>query len=401
MKTILNVISLFSASVLLSQTSVHSELSILKDTQVTVVNDFNINKNASVANDGVLILKSSLVNNGRLTYTLKDPTSLVSFEGENQQISGTEVSVFYKLRFNNNSTAVKSSFQINNNVDFTKGIVNNKDHGGTIFFNEESTHTNTSNESFIDGEILRRGSGSFSFPTGRNNFYRPITTSGLTSDNTFKTTYFSENSNTDYPHDKKVGIIEFIDTNEYWKLEQTDGSEYAFIELIKNTETSSSEIANTPLNELHIVRWDEDQGFWVPQGGIPDSTNNSIKTIAKVDGYGIFALAKVDVEKIIGDDVIVYNNLTPNNDGINDVLIIEGIEKYPDNVVRVFNRWGTPVSEIKGYNNKDKVFRGLSNNKLTFNNTEVLPSGTYFYALTYKTGSQQVRNLNYLFINGK
>ncbi len=401
MKTILNVISLFSASVLLSQTSVHSELSILKDTQVTVVNDFNINKNASVANDGVLILKSSLVNNGILTYTLKDPTSLVSFEGENQQISGTEVSVFYKLRFNNNSTAVKSSFQINNNVDFTKGIVNNKDHGGTIFFNEESTHTNTSNESFIDGEILRRGSGSFSFPTGRNNFYRPITTSGLTSDNTFKTTYFSENSNTDYPHDEKVGIIEFIDTNEYWKLEQTEGSEYAIIELIKSTETSSSEIANTPLNELHIVRWDEDQGFWVTQGGIPDSTNNSIKTIAKVDGYGIFALAKVDVEKIIGDDVIVYNNLTPNNDGINDVLIIEGIEKYPDNVVRVFNRWGTPVSEIKGYNNKDKVFRGLSNNKLTFNNTEVLPSGTYFYALTYKTGSQQVRDLNYLFINGK
>jgi gliding motility-associated-like protein len=99
--------------------------------------------------------------------------------------------------------------------------------------------------------------------------------------------------------------------------------------------------------------------------------------------------------------VVVYNNLTPNGDGINDVLVIVGIEEHPDNVVLIFNRWGGKVSEIKGYNNEEKAFRGFSNAGLTLNNSEVVPSGTYFYVLTYTVNGARVRKINYLYINGK
>jgi gliding motility-associated-like protein len=221
-------------------------------------------------------------------------------------------------------------------------------------------------------------------------FYRRSAT------NSFSSTYFLENSNIEYPYDKKTDLIEFIDTNEYWELERTVGNDFAIIELTRNAATSSAEIMNADLDNIHIARWDADRNFWVDEGGIADVTNNTIKTITNVSGYSIYALATIYVDKFLLGDVAVYNNLTPNGDGINDVFIIVGIEKHPDNVVQIFNRWGSQVSEIKGYNNEDKAFKGFSNMGLTLNNSEILPSGTYFYTLTYTVNGERIRIMNYL-----
>lgn len=111
---------------------------------------------------------------------------------------------------------------------------------------------------------------------------------------------------------------------------------------------------NADVNNIHIARWDADRNFWVDEGGIANPTNGSIKTITNVSGYGVYALATIYADKVLPGNVVVYNNLTPNGDGINDVFIIVGIEEHPDNVVLIFNRWGSKVSEIKGYNNKEK-----------------------------------------------
>jgi hypothetical protein len=61
------------------------------------------------------------------------------------------------MLFNNNGSTLSAPVQIDNDADFTKGIVNNRDYGGTLFFNELSDHINTSNESFVDGTVLRTG----------------------------------------------------------------------------------------------------------------------------------------------------------------------------------------------------------------------------------------------------
>lgn len=45
----------------------------------------------------------------------------------------------------------------------------------------------------------------------------------------------------------------------------------------------------------------------------------------------------IDVDELC---LKIPNAITPNSDGINDTWIIEGLEKYPSNIVRVFNRWG-------------------------------------------------------------
>ena len=402
MKKNTTIVFLLFVAVCFSQTTVQSKLTITKGTQVSILNNFNMTTTANVVNDGELILKANIINNGILSYSPTSTSSKVHFLGDdNQEIGGANTFFLYNVLFNNNGTTLSAPVQIDNDADFTKGIVNNRDYGGTLFFNELSDHINTSDESFVDGTVLRTGSLDFTIPVGIQNTYRPISKEGLSATNSFSSTYFLENSNFDYPHDKKTDLIEFIDTNEYWVLERTEGNDFAILELTRNVATSSAEIMNADLNNIHIARWDADRNFWVDERGVANPANGSIKTITNVSGYGVYALATIYADTPYPEDVVVYNNLTPNGDGINDVLVIVGIEEHPDNVVLIFNRWGSKVSEIKGYNNEEKAFRGFANVGLTLNNSEVLPSGTYFYVLTYTVNGARVRKINYLYINGK
>ena len=74
---------------------------------------------------------------------------------------------------------------------------------------------------------------------------------------------------------------------------------------------------------------------------------------------------------ILCDELIVYTGLSPNGDGVNDVLYIEGIEAFPNNRLLIFNRWGNEVYRKDSYlNDWDGTWAG-----------KALPDGTYFYIL--------------------
>ncbi|WP_405410808.1 gliding motility-associated C-terminal domain-containing protein [Maribacter sp. Asnod1-A12] len=81
----------------------------------------------------------------------------------------------------------------------------------------------------------------------------------------------------------------------------------------------------------------------------------------------------------------VFNKFTPNNDGLNDVFFIECIENYPNNNVKVFNRWGSQVFEMDKYDNS---WDGTSMGSTTINASEKLPVGTYFYLIDFGDGSE-------------
>jgi gliding motility-associated-like protein len=68
------------------------------------------------------------------------------------------------------------------------------------------------------------------------------------------------------------------------------------------------------------------------------------------------------------------NGMSPNGDGQNDGLEIQGIEGFPNNTVQVFNRWGNSVFEQNNYNNQNQ-WQGEGKNG------NELPDGTYFVLL--------------------
>lgn len=68
---------------------------------------------------------------------------------------------------------------------------------------------------------------------------------------------------------------------------------------------------------------------------------------------------------------MIYNGFSPNNDGINDFFVVEGLEDTDTEQVSIFNRWGNLVFYVKDYqNNWDGTWNG-----------EDLPDGTYFYVI--------------------
>jgi len=76
------------------------------------------------------------------------------------------------------------------------------------------------------------------------------------------------------------------------------------------------------------------------------------------------------------------NTITPNGDGLNDVLIFDILStgNYPENSIIIFNRWGDEVHVASPYNND---WGGTFNGNL-------LPQGTYYYVMRLSLGEGEV-----------
>ena len=87
----------------------------------------------------------------------------------------------------------------------------------------------------------------------------------------------------------------------------------------------------------------------------------------------------------------IYNGVSSNSDGKNDGFTIEGIEAYPKNTLKIFNRWGVLVYEKEGYTNAEP-FDGYSNGRSTVEQGKRLPQGTYYYILDYQDSVGKTHN---------
>ncbi len=92
-------------------------------------------------------------------------------------------------------------------------------------------------------------------------------------------------------------------------------------------------------------------------------------------------------------EIRVPGGLIPNGQ-FDNILIIRGLERYPNNTLKIFNRYGSQVFEAAPYQND---WDGIPN--IGHNITESdgrLPSGTYFYILELETGRDLLSGYIYL-----
>ncbi len=80
----------------------------------------------------------------------------------------------------------------------------------------------------------------------------------------------------------------------------------------------------------------------------------------------------------------IFNALTPNGDGTNDVFTIENINEFPKNTVTIYNRWGQQIAEIKNYDNVTKYWPARED-------AAKLVSTTYFYIINLGDGSNLIK----------
>lgn len=101
------------------------------------------------------------------------------------------------------------------------------------------------------------------------------------------------------------------------------------------------------------------------------------------------------------DDLEIFNGVSPTSDDIkNNVFTIRNIEKYPNNTLQIFDRWGVLVYEADGYGTGNKYFKGISEGRGTVSSSSGLPEGTYFYVLKYVNASGKTKDRSgYLYLN--
>lgn len=112
----------------------------------------------------------------------------------------------------------------------------------------------------------------------------------------------------------------------------------------------------------------------------PEGTNSTTVTftykISDPDGLTDEAVVTIEYEF---KELIVSQGFSPNGDGNNDFWYIQGIEGYPTNIVKVYDRWGLLVYQKSGYENSNSPWDGRGN--VGQFNGKLVERGTYFYIL--------------------
>lgn len=102
-----------------------------------------------------------------------------------------------------------------------------------------------------------------------------------------------------------------------------------------------------------------------------------------------------DQDPEIQECLHIYEGFSPNDDGKNDLFVIEGINSFPNNEFKVYSRWGNIIYEAKPYKNK---WDGSSTKNVLIGSGGELPPGVYFYILELNNDEQRVET-GWLYLN--
>ena len=145
-------------------------------------------------------------------------------------------------------------------------------------------------------------------------------------------------------------------------------------------------VVTTPLNGTAVVNTDGTIEYTPNTGFV--GTDRLVYTLCNAGGC---ATATVNIE--VTNKLIVYNGISVNGSDKNNHFHIAGIEAYPDNTVRIYNRWGVKVWEVQSYDNVRNVFKGISNGRVTVEAADKLPQGTYYYIIEYVDENNQKQTM--------
>jgi len=129
--------------------------------------------------------------------------------------------------------------------------------------------------------------------------------------------------------------------------------------------------------------------LWDPATWLSDPTSQAV-LVSSADNiwytvYGTTADGCVEtdfVHVVIARKIEIFTGFSPNGDSFNDKWVIRHAEEYGERIhVKVFNRWGEPVFESRGYGGSDE-WDGTRNGR-------PMPVGAYYYIIDVDDGKSK------------
>lgn len=320
-------------------------------------------------------------------------------------ISGAFNPVFYDTEIAvENGLFLETPIAITNNFNFITGhvITPRSNQGVFLNFMDGAFYVGENNLSMLDGYAAITNMDTFTFPVGYNDKIRPLTIESEAVNPLAKCAYFFEDPNTPmffkngFNTDALESDFLSISTQEFWKIE---GNQPSKITLTWNA-LSNITVLGELITDLKVVGWSKLDNQWVNlgntnvEGGLEYGSLTSDTFMP--NEYEIITIGgNNDLFETLSTIQLDNYFMTPNGDGKNDYLVIEGIENSPNNTLQIFNRYGVMIYSKTNYNNE---FNGESNiSSAVIKRSSGLASGVYFYIITLNTLRQ--KHQGYLYIS--
>jgi gliding motility-associated-like protein len=332
-------------------------------------------------------LHLDLINDGSFDQNL----GLVGFYSDfgNLTVSGAFTPVFFDTEIAvEEGLVLQTSLGVNNNGNLITGdIITPRTQSGVYSnFFDNSFYTGESSVSKVYGYAAMTNKESFVFPVGDDQRLRPLTISSMATNALAKCAYFFEDPNNSktlnaiYNTDKKSSEYMSVSDREFWRLE---GDVPSNVTLTWDGYSNIAALGEF-ISDLKVVGWNKAENQWVNLGntGVEGGMDYGSVTsdLFTPNDYEIITIGGNDYMLETFDTIELDNYyMTPNGDGQNDVLTIEGIENSPNNSLQIFNRYGVLVYSMDNY---DGQFNGYSNMENAIQRNSGLESGIYFYIIT-------------------
>lgn len=117
---------------------------------------------------------------------------------------------------------------------------------------------------------------------------------------------------------------------------------------------------------------------------------------------GCESTTRIPLDISIINSSLEFNNLiTVDDNDLNKELIIAGIEQFPNNAIEIYNRYGNLVWSGINYNNVSNTFKGMANFSGVVSKGSYLPTGTYFFILSYPNDCEKTELKGFIHIDNK
>jgi len=352
--------------------------------------------NLKIHDNGAIGFHNSLINNGPFDENL----GLAGFFNENS----TDISGALRPIFQDMEVMVRENLFLEVGVGIT-GHLNFVD--GTIVtprtltdintdFITDAFYTGEEDPAKVNGYASMTNMQKFRFPIGDADRIRTLLLEIENDTISAKSAYFYENPNTPSTLGQSFDTsiteddITAVSIEEFWHLISTRSGR---VEIIWDPQSRVESLVET-VDNLTVVGWNNTEQIWQDLG--VSAKKGDLEYGRIVSGFfdtSVYSIITFGGNK--NTDVSFTNYLiTPNRDGINDYLVLEDIEKSPNNILKIFNRWGKEVYTQENY---EHDFTGISNREIAIGKNKVLPVGVYFYVIELK--DIDVIHQGYLYIN--